>query len=70
MSVSGNHKTAGCALKITLIALNGVAIVMLILKLAYGSVSNDDLVAVMVVVFLGNLAITYIRKRKKVSNDE
>jgi hypothetical protein len=68
MSVHKNHNEPGWPLKTALVALNGAAIVMLILKLVYGSFSNDDLIAIMALVFLGNIVLAYMRRRKTTSN--
>jgi len=65
MTAIKNQNTLRWLLRIALVLLNGFAIVMLVLKLAYGSVSNDELIAIMIIVFLGNIALAYVKGRKK-----
>ncbi len=47
------------------ILLNATAIVMLALKLIYGVITNDDLIAVMAAVFLANFGLAIFRKRAR-----
>jgi hypothetical protein len=52
-------------LRVAVFVLNAAAVIMLILKLSFGNVTNDDLIVMVLVIFLGNVAIVFVRKQKR-----
>jgi hypothetical protein len=64
LKMPGNKKLSRLLqlLRLAAFVVNAVAIVMLVLKLGFGSVTNDDLIAILLLAFLVNVAIAFVRR--------
>ncbi len=67
---SRNYKRSEWLLRAAVFVLNATAITLLVLKLVFGRITNDDLIAIMLVVFLANIAIAWVRRRTRTQIDE
>lgn len=50
-------------LRLAAFVVNAVGIIMLMLRLGFGSVTNDDLIAILLLAFLLNVAIAFVRRQ-------
>ncbi|MGN6496208.1 MAG: hypothetical protein ACTHK5_02565 [Tsuneonella sp.] len=57
-------------LRIAAFVVNAAAVVMLVLKLGFGRITNDDLIAIMLLAFAVNVVIAFVRRQKRVGSGE